>query len=222
MSVMSGRGLGIYGNSIVHREQNEFDKKAHRALNGEPISAEDAAWDEASPEQIRAQFERLSKSDQEKATAKASQEQLDVWVKTRPEYRDTPSNAKQLLNQCKAMFGTVTPTAEQADLAFLAIADTGLLDIDQKELAKQKGVNEIEVTAAMIPTVDNRSVLSNHCELRSINATKRTRAPKASTMPKRRINVWAKKLKLLWAIRTTPYLILALSTASPPASTEDL
>lgn len=150
MSVMSGRGLGIYGNSIVHREQNEFDKKAHRALNGEPISAEDAAWDEASPEQIRAQFERLSKSDQEKATAKASQEQLDVWVKTRPEYRDTPSNAKQLLNQCKAMFGTVTPTAEQADLAFLAIADTGLLDIDQKELAKQKDKRDTAQAKAIV------------------------------------------------------------------------
>jgi hypothetical protein len=107
-------------------------------LDGKSTAADDATWDNASPEQIKAQFERLSKTEQQRDDAATSKRELDVWVKTKPEYKDHPSNARQLLNQCKTLFGTLTPSMWQAEEAYQSLAGTGLLDINQEQLARQQ------------------------------------------------------------------------------------
>lgn len=121
----------------VNSQETAFDARLKKVKTGADL-AEDATWDNAPAEVIRAQFERLAKTEQEKQTQQASASDMDIWVKTHPEFRDTPLNARQLLNQTRSLFGTTSPTLEQAEAAYESLQGTGLLDINQAELARQK------------------------------------------------------------------------------------
>jgi hypothetical protein len=121
----------------VARQDTAFDARLRKVKNGESV-AEDATFDELPADKIKELFAKAAQSDQQKADAAMSRGEMDVWIKTHPEYRDHAANAKQLLNQVRTMFSTVTPSLQQAEAAYDALRDTDLLDINQAELARQK------------------------------------------------------------------------------------
>jgi hypothetical protein len=127
----------------VNRQETAFDERLKKVKKGEEL-AENATWDNAPAEVIRAQFERLVKTDQQRADAAASKQLCDVWVKTKPEFIDHPLNGRQLINQVRTMYGTSTPTLEMLETAYRDLLPTGLLDIDKAELARQKDLSDTQ------------------------------------------------------------------------------
>ena len=63
---------------------------------------------------------------------------INVWLRTRPEYKNNEANKKQLVFQLK-QHGLYPPLrVEDIDAVFVELANGGLLDLDQKVLNEKK------------------------------------------------------------------------------------
>jgi len=126
----------------VDRQETAFDARLKKVKLDLP-TADDAAFENASAEQIKDLFNKAARSEQEKLDSIRSQQDGNTFCELFPEYMDTGKNARHLRAHCTAL-GIAYPTLADLETAYYALRSVNLLEINQQELARQeaKGTKE--------------------------------------------------------------------------------
>lgn len=119
----------------VARQETGFDSRLRKVKDGEALDENNL--EERSAEQIRADFNVLARTNAEQAAIEQSRRDADVFVKLHPEWMDTGRNARILLAFCQAQ-GISHPTLVDMDRFFPALVAYNLIELNQRELAKQE------------------------------------------------------------------------------------
>jgi len=127
------RGIGRHTYSM-EQKPTTFDASIRKSLNGEP--ANESNPEERSPAKIREEFNLLARTDAEQAALLQTEKDADAFVKLHPEWKDTGKNARILLAFCAAQ-GISYPTLEDMDRVFPALVKHNLVELDERELARQ-------------------------------------------------------------------------------------
>jgi hypothetical protein len=81
--------------------------------------------------------ERAMASDAERRAAEQFQLDQKTFLKMYPVYKDTDRNALQMKHHWENLLGVVIPTLEEMEESFFALRDSGVLQLDAKQVAKE-------------------------------------------------------------------------------------
>jgi hypothetical protein len=121
----------------IEQAKANGETEAERALNSLPL------------DQLKALTQGMIRLASEAELDKPGLAVVNVWLRTRPEYKNHEANKKQLVFQLNK-YGLWPPArVEDIDAVFVELANGGLLDLDQKAL-KEKKEQDLDAQAEAI------------------------------------------------------------------------
>lgn len=102
-----------------------------------PRTKEDAVFDKLDATGVLHVVQRAIATEAEMAAAVQFQDDQKIFLTMYPVYKDTDRNAQLMKHHWENAIGVVYPTLEQLEESFFALRASGVLQLDEKQVAKE-------------------------------------------------------------------------------------
>lgn len=102
-----------------------------------PATPEEEAFDKLNAAGVLRVVKRAMASDEEKQAADQFHKDYKVFFEMYPTYVDNEHNKNAMVHHWREVLGVTIPTLEQLEECFFTLRESGLLQLDAKEVAKE-------------------------------------------------------------------------------------